>query len=330
MIFKMAIDFFGAYITGTHGQSQNLYEQRNEWKRGRGSKEAVEKLIELESNEIMGLEKKLGLDFVVDPMFGIYYLFQPFAENVKGVSVGPQENWFNNNVFSWTPQIEGPLEIQTGFTQKYLHLDELPKDGSASVILPSPYTLLMLSHVKGYSDRFDAITNLAKLLHAESEHLASMGIGRIQYDEPAIVVKQSLGSLTQEDLSLLSRGMDICGRVKGATTSLHTYFGNAGPIIPYLINLPVDCIGIDGTETSLNEIVKHEYLGKELALGLIDARSTSTENPQEIAMQLKEVVNKTNPKKIYLTPNTGTEYRGYTNGIKKMELLEEIKRRLNG
>ncbi len=321
----MTQTFFGAYITGAHGQSQSLYEKRNEWKRGRGSLKEVEKLVGLETEAIINLQKKAGLDFIADPMFNFYYLFQPFSENVDGVKVGPQENWFNNNVFYWRPIIDGPLEIQTGFTQKYIQLNKLPADGTSMVVLPSPYSLLMLSDVKGYPDKKSAITNLAEFLHAEAESLASMGIGRIQYDEPAIVVKQSLGSLTAEDLSLLERGIDICGRVKGATTSLHTYFGNAGPIIPRLINLPIDCIGIDGTETSLNEIMKQKYSRKEVALGLIDSRSTSLENPEEIAKQLKEIAKSTNPEKLYVTPNTGTEYRGYTNGIKKLELLEKIR-----
>lgn len=319
----------GGYLNGPFGQSQSLYEIRNEWKRGRGLIEDVKKLIKLETRENIRLQKEAGLDYIVDPMFGISYLFQPLSETVKGVSVGPQENWFNNNVFSWTPQIQGPLEIQTGFSQKYIHLDELPTDGTAMVILPSPYTLLMLSHVRGYGDKREAITNLAEVLHAEAEHLASKGVGRIQYDEPAIVVKESLGSLTQEDLDLLSRGMDICGRVKRAKTSLSTYFGNAGPIIPSLLHLSVDCIGIDCTETSINDIMKHKYSKKELALGLIDSRSTSLESPREIAEKIREIVKRTDPEEIFLTPNTGTEYRGYTHGKNKLEILSETKRILN-
>lgn len=192
-------------------------------------------------------------------------------------------------------------------------------------ILPSPYTLLALSDTKGYSNQTEAVANLAKVLHAEAVHLVSKGIKRIQYDEPAIVVKQSLGSLTKDDLDLLQRGIEICGKVDGATTSLHTYFGDAGPIIPYLLNLPVDCLGIDGTETSIAEILKHDYSDKELALGLLDARSTSLENPLEIAEQLRRVADQTHPKKLWLTPNAGTEYRGYTSGIRKLRLLNEIK-----
>jgi len=320
---------FGAYLTGSFGQSQELYKVRNEAKRGRGSEISIAERVKKDTQQIIRQQRDACLDFVMDPMFNFFYIFQPFAQNVNGVEVGPQENWFNNNVFFWRPQIHGQLDVQTGFTEKYIHLDELPMDGNAMVVLPSPYSLLVLSDVTGYLDRKAAMTNLAEVLYAEAQHLASMGIKRIQYDEPAIVVKQSLGSLTEEDLLLLRRGMEVCGDVRGATTSLHTYFGDAGPIIPYLLSLPVNCIGIDGTETSLADIVKYDYSGKEVALGLLDARNTSLENPHEIAEQLKMIAERTHPIKLWLTPNTGTEYRGFTHGAKKLELLSLVRRMLH-
>jgi len=314
----------GAYLTGAFGQSQQLYEPRNEEKRGRGSPEAVVKHAKEDTQRIIGLQKEAGLDYIIDPMFTFFYLFQPLVEQVVGVKKGLQENWYNNNVF-YRCEINGPLSLQSGFTEKYLNLDQLPKDGTAMAILPSPYTLLLRSTIKGYPNLTEAVTNLAEVLHAEAQNLVSKGIGRIQYDEPEIVVRQSLGSLREEDLKLLQRGIEICGMVEGATTSLQTYFGDAGPIIPFLKDLPVDGIGIDGTETSLNDILKHDYAGKELALGLVDARNTSLENPAELVEQLHLVAKRTNPRKLYLTPNAGTEYRGFTHGLNKLHLLKEVR-----
>lgn len=319
---------FGAYLTGSFGQSQNLYQARNEAKRKRGSQGTVIEQAIKDTKKVIDLQRDADLDFIIDPMFHFFYLFQPFAEKVNGVRVGPQENWFNNNVFYWRPQIQGPLNPQTGFTEKYIHLGELPTDGTAMVVLPSPYTLLMLSDVKGYSDRKKAVANLAEVIHAEAHHLVSKRVGRIQYDEPAIVVRRSLGSLTEEDLILLKRGMEVCGHVDGATTILHTYFGDAGPIIQNLLSTPVDGIGIDGTETSLADILKHDYSTKELALGLVDARSISLENPIEIANKLRRVAERTHPKKLWLTPNTGTEYRGFTHSVNKLDLLKQVRQML--
>ena len=320
---------FGAYLTGPFGQSQSLYKVRNNFKRGRGSEASVKEQILVDTREIIGLQKKSGLDFVVDPMFNWFYLFQAFNEGVTGVEVGPQENWFDNNVFFWRPRISGPLGIQKGFTERYIHLDELPRDGTAMVILPSPYSLLMFSDIRGYKSKEEAVADIARVLHAEAEHLVSKGVGRIQYDEPAIVVKQSLGSLRREDLGLLRIAMDICGSVRGATTVLSTYFGDAGPLISYLLSLNTGGLGIDVTETKLDDISKYDFSRKELALGIVNARSVSLESPRDLVRRIKIIAGETKPKRLWVTPNTGTEYKGFTHGVDKLRLVAQIRGMLN-
>ena len=321
---------FGSYLTGPFGQSQELYKARNEAKRGRGSPQAVTKQILEDTKTIIAKQEEAGLDYLIDPMFAFYYLFQPLAENVEGVEIGPQENWFNNNVFYWRPQINGPLRVGDGFSEKFTHLDLLPKDGSGMAVLPSPFTLLMLSDLSGYRDKKGAMVDLAHLLKGEAMDLVAKGIGRIQYDEPVIVHRQSLGSITPEDLQLLKWGIEICGDIEGATVSLHTYFGDAGPILPHLIDLPVECIGVDGTETNLDDILKHKFGGVELAFGLVDARNTFLEDPEELVARLRTVAEKSEPAALWFTPNTGTEYRGYSHGMNKLSILEKVRRELNG
>ncbi len=314
----------GCYLTGPFGQSQALYTARNEVKRGRASPEIVEQQILHDTKEIIQKQLDAELDFVIDPMFSFFYLLQPFAEQV--VHVGPQENWFNNNVFYWRPQVTCPMKHKTGFTEKYLHLDLLPKDGTAMVILPSPFTLLELSDIHGYKNRKSAMKDLASLLTEEALSLVSKGVGRIQYDEPALVYKQSLGSLTKEDLKLLEYGLSFCGQIKSATTSLHTYFGNAELLLPFLLDLPMNCLGIDATETRIKDVIKHKFSGKELAVGLIDARVTALEKPAKIIEKVELLAYHCEPKAIWVTPNTGTEYRGYTHGMNKLRILDQIKR----
>ena len=324
----------GTYLTGAFGQSQELYKARNELKRDRGDKKIAEKKVEeillSETKKVISLQEESSLNFIIDPMFKFFYLFQPFVENFPGVEEGSQENWFNNNVFYRRPKFNSLLAKKIGFTSPYLYLDIIPKKSSMA-ILPSPYSLLMLSDPTNCElyNKKELIENFSFIVRSEAEHLVSEGIKRIQYDEPAIVVKNSLNSLTDYDLELLNRSMEICGKINNATTSLHTYFGDANGIIPYLINLNVDCIGIDCIETPLNEILKNEFHNKEIALGLVDSRSTYLEDPKELAKNLEKIAEKFQPDKLYLTPNTATEYRGYTNAISKLKILREAKEIFN-
>lgn len=317
----------GVYLTGACGTSKKLYRARNEAKRGRGTTEAVHEQVEQDTLSLIEDQENKGFSFIVDPQYSFYDLLQPFTESVEGVTVGPQENWFNNNVFYRRPQIQGPLKNKAeSFLEKYVHSNRLHEKQSSMAILPSPYTLLKLSDVSGYQNDKEAIKDLAKLLREEAKKLVKKGFSRIQFDEPTIVMKQTLGSVKEEDIELLKEGINEIGKIEGASTSLHTYFGDAGPLLSVLENLPVDCIGIDCTETRLSDILKHKFSGKELALGLVNSRTPAMEDPKDLVEKLHKVSDNTDAKQIWLTPNTGLEYIGWTLGNKKLSILEEAKR----
>ncbi len=322
---------YGCYLTGAFGQSQKLYAVRNEAKRGRDSESKVAEQIRKDTELMVQAQLEAGLDWIIDPLFAQYDLFQPLAEGVPGIRVGRQENWFNNNLFNGRLHIDGrQLQHLTGWSAKFLHPELLSKEGKWMGILPSPYTILALSDISGYQDKKSGVRDLAELVKAEANHLASLGAGRIQYDEPVIVQKQSLGCLEKEDLELLQIAMSICGTILNTSTSLNTYFGDAAPLLSYLRDLPVDCLGIDGTETNLQPILQEKFPGKEIALGLIDARSSNPEEPEELSRIMQEVAEHCQPKRLWLTPNTATEYNGPTHAFKKIEILKESKRLSHG
>ena len=92
----------GTYLTGAFGQSNELYKTRNKAKRDRIApqdiKGIVNKQILKDTKTIINKQKEAGFSFIIDPIFNTYYLFQQFAENVEGIKIGSQENWFDNNV----------------------------------------------------------------------------------------------------------------------------------------------------------------------------------------------------------------------------------------
>lgn len=319
----------GIYLTGACGQSGQLYRARNEEKRGRGTKEAVEECVSDDTETFIQVQNDCGCDFVADPMLSWFYLFQPFAENVDGISEGPQENWFNNNVFYRRPQIQGPVsQAEPGFVSKRLKVDQMGSCTERIAFLPSPYTMLKLSDVSGYANDKEAIKDLATLIRKEAEHLASQGFTRIQFDEPALAMKQSLGSLTQEDLDLCKEGIEQALPNSEVSTCLHCYFGDTGPLMSWLNALPVTCIGIDCTETREKDICAQDFSNKELALGLVDARTPAMESPKELAEKIKRISSATHAKKVWLTPNTGLEYIGWTLGKDKIDILKRTKEEL--
>lgn len=320
---------FGVYITGACGQSKSLYLARNEEKRGRGSSQSVFEQIKKDTSFLIEKQKNMGFSFTMDPMFLFYDLLQPFAEKTPRVKPGPQENWFNNNTFYRRPQIHAPLEsLPKGFMNEYLHKDLLSECPSPMAILPSPYTLFSLSEAFGYSNKKEAILDIASIIKDEAQKLVKNGFSRIQFDEPAIVMRQSLDSINEEEIELFQLGIKQVAPIKGASVCLHTYFGNAAPLIPILKKLPVDCIGIDCSETRMEDIAASQFEDLELSLGLINSRTPAMEDPKDLIDKAKEIQKSVKAKRLWITPNTGLEYIGWTFGNEKLAILEKVKRGL--
>lgn len=310
------------YLSGAFGQSQDLYRARNELKRGRGTRKSLNDQVRKDSKKVIEGQERLNCRFVMDPQFNYFDPLQPFVEQLAQVEAGPQENWFNNNTFYRRPQISDSLEpAAKSFMLPYLN-EDLLKDKNMMVILPSPYTLYMLSDCLGYKSAEEAVKRLALVLRQEIEYLKEAGVKRIQFDEPAIAMKNALGSLEQKDLDLLHTAFAVMAPFEGISSCLQTYFGRVGNLLGNLIQLPVDCIGVDCTETSIDAIAGVSFEGKELALGIINARSPAMENVDEIVEKVRRVREGSRPKTLYLVPNTGFEFIGWTHGHMKLDILQ--------
>ena len=88
---------------------------------------------------------------------------------------------------------------------------------------------------------------------------------------------------------------------------VNTYFGNAEPYIEKLSSLPVDIIGIDLYETSL-EVLKNIAAYKEVALGIIDVRNSHVESVESIVETVQNVLKTLNGNNIHLCTNGDLEF----------------------
>jgi methionine synthase II (cobalamin-independent) len=82
-------------------------------------------------------------------------------------------------------------------------------------------------------------------------------------------------------------------------------FGDAANVLSALAEAPVDAIGIDFYATSL-DAVPQDY-PKEILAGVLDARSSALENPDEIA-RFAEALQGRGPAGISLTPNGDLQF----------------------
>src|SRR3990167_3709810 len=146
--------FFGTYLTGAFGQSQEIYIVKNIEKRGNGSIEEIQQQIRKDTETIIKAQENAGLDFIIDPAFWQYDLFQPLGNISQITRTKKHENWFDNNSFyQWVLQINAPLPLVKGWSIKESPLDLPPIDGRFMAILPSPYSVITLCNISGYQNK---------------------------------------------------------------------------------------------------------------------------------------------------------------------------------
>jgi methionine synthase II (cobalamin-independent) len=91
----------------------------------------------------------------------------------------------------------------------------------------------------------------------------------------------------------------------GVPYLLQLPFGDASAVLAALAEAPVDAIGVDFYATPL-ESVPDAY-PKEIAAGIIDARSSALENPEDVAAFCEELVRR-EPGGLSLTVNGDLQF----------------------
>jgi methionine synthase II (cobalamin-independent) len=149
------------------------------------------------------------------------------------------------------------------------------------------------------------------VLRPAAEQLVAGGAGLVQLQEPWLafhgIHEDAWGPFT-EAVHAVTDGL-------GATTVLHTYFGDAAPYAARLQELPVDVLGFDFTETDV------EALGggwsKDVLAGCVDGRRS-----------VLEPVDVLGAPTVYVSSNCDLEYLSRDMAAEKVRRLGEAARRL--
>jgi methionine synthase II (cobalamin-independent) len=298
----------GAYLTGIFPRSEKLIEVTRGYERKRIDKgNLVRSLIE-DTKQVVNQQRRADFDYVMDGMLGWQDLLRPFTNNLRGTSVGALSRWFNNNTFYWAPKIEDKLEGDGKILVKFIRFDCLPKDKAWKVTVPGPYTFSCLSENMHYSDHYTLMFDMAMNLRKEIRSLASEGVSYVQMSEPSLVFENSAQKLEQDTFERVKEAMRMVVEGLNVKTSVQTFFGDITPIFPAVLDLPVDCIGIDFFETNLESLKDYEFT-KDLSCGCVNSRSSLIESQKKISNFVERVVNLLDPNDVFICPNTDLEFR---------------------
>ena len=277
--------------------------------------------------EVIGEQTEAGLDIVTDGQVRWDDDQTHIARRLDGFEIGGLIRYFDTNTYYRQPNVSGPVRWREQVLVRDYEFAARHSEKPVKALITGPYTLAALSTDSHYGDRRRLVLDLAQALHQEALALAAAGVPVIQVNEPAILRHKEDVPLFMEAVAGMLDGLPASGRGVQTETSLYTWFGDADGILPQLLELPVDLIGLDfvsgpGNWEALKRTVSL-WRTKGLGFGIVDARNTKMESAQEIAEQVRRAGEFVPADRLHVNPSCGLEYLPREVAFEKLKRLVE-------
>jgi len=273
-----------ASAPGIYPRSEALVQATRDLDRGRTSAEAVAEQTRRDVDELVSVQRDAGLSLLSDGLLGWQDIFRPLAEAAEGLDARPLTRFLDTNTFYRAVLVDGRPRLSSP-----VPAPDLPA-GEWVGTLPSP-----LAFARAANDAVSARALAADVLAPQIQAWTEAGAGLIVLSEPFAAREGEAGEL----LSALAE------LPAAAPLALQLPFGDAAALLPALADAPVAAIGVDFYATSL-DAVPSGY-PKEILAGVLDARSSALESPDEIARFAESLAARA-PAGVALTPNGDLQF----------------------
>lgn len=267
--------------------------------------------------EVIQEQAEAGVDVVTDGQIRWDDDQTYFACRLQGVEAGGLQRYLDTNTYFRQPEVAGPIVWPGPLLVRDYQFAAQHSPKPVKAVLPGPFTLAALSADMHYGSRERLAMAYAEALRREAEALAAAGAQRIQLNDPVIVFRKDEIATACRALTYILDGLQ-------AERGLYTWFGSAGGILPRLLELPVDVIGLDFVAGAANwDALKSVRFDKKLGFGIVDGRNTRLETPQQVAEAIKRVSEYVPPDRLYVNPSCGLEYLPRETAFEKLKRMVE-------
>jgi 5-methyltetrahydropteroyltriglutamate--homocysteine methyltransferase len=302
-----------AYAPGIYARSEELVQVTRDLDRGRTTLEAVEKQRVADVRSFLDAQREAELDYFSDGLLAWQDIFRPFDVAARGLEPGPLMRFLNTNTFYRAPSVtdEAPKLVEP-LGEPYFRTGDLPRNRWVAT-LPSPHTLAA-----------SAAGNLTPRAVAEGVlvpqigWLADKGCAMVVLQETVIFAGRS-------DLHHLSDALEALR--SPLPIALQLPFGDSGDILGELVELDVEAIGVDFYATDLEALPRP--FPKILLAGVVDARNSLLEEPEEMARFGRELLEELDGE-LHLVPNGDLQFVPEKIARQKVLRLGEAARILKG
>jgi 5-methyltetrahydropteroyltriglutamate--homocysteine methyltransferase len=307
---------------GSFGKPEYLQKARNQFARGKLSREELTKLEQQATREWIRRQEEVGLDILVDGEMYRGDMVAYFAELLDGYREGGLVRSYGNRYYH-KPVIAGQIRRPNPMTVEWFRYAQSLTDKPVKGMLTGPYTMLDWSFNEAYRTRRDAALALAEVIRQEAEDLERAGARYIQIDEPAIHARP-------EEIGIAIEAMGIVTQNVRAKTISHICYGDFAAIYPAVLDLPVDQLDLAMANYEyrwLKLFDKHPFT-KELAIGIVDVHEHEMESVDEAAEGIRKGLKYVSAERLYPHPDCGLKTRTVEETLAKCRIVVEAAKKV--
>jgi 5-methyltetrahydropteroyltriglutamate--homocysteine methyltransferase len=181
-----------------------------------------------------------------------------------------------------------------------------------------PVNLAWHVHFQHYKDAKEISYALAPIFNAEMKELVDAGATFLQIEDLGAWLPLFTGD--EKDYEWIADVMAQCVEGVNAKIAWHFCFGNAwgnalsgifptgyATVLPYFYDVPIDQFVLDFANREMVDvdILKSLPEDKEVAIGVLDIRTTQIESPEQVAERIRKLIAVVPPERVYLTTDCG-------------------------
>lgn len=199
-----------------------------------------------------------------------------------------------------------------------------------------PINLAWHVYFKHYKDPRELSYALAPIFNREMRALADAGANFLQYED----LGAWLPLFTKNDADYKWIGDVVRQCIEGVNAKIawHFCYGNAWgnrlaglfpagyeAVLPHFYDLPIDQFVLDFANRNMADIGSLRSLpkDKEVAVGVIDVRTSMVETPEEVAARIRQIIKVVPPERVYLTTDCGMKPMARIIAQMKLKALAE-------
>jgi len=280
-----------AYAPGIYARSEELVQATRDLDRDRTTEEAVENQREADLTSFLDVQREAGLDYLSDGSLNWQDIFRPFDEAASGLEPGPLTRFLNTNTFYRAPAVTGVApKLAEPLAEPYFRIGDLPRNRWVAT-LPSPHALAMSA-----AEELEPSAVAEGILGPQIRWLAGNGCAMVVLQETELFEDRI-------DLYPLSEALDALQ--SPLPVALQLPFGDSGDVLGELVELDVEAIGVDFYATDLEALPRP--FPKTLLAGVVDARNSLLEEPEEIAQFGRQLLEELEGD-LHLVPNGDLQF----------------------